>query len=98
MSKHHVLFTRKEWNKGYAHKLRRLLVYNIPDDVHRGLHKAVPPVPPLTEQEARELYVGYKKVSPLDIFDATEWLIENSPSEEFAVAMMGQSLYLRVHL
>lgn len=97
-SVHHVLFTKKCWSKGYAHKLRRMLAYNIPNDVHRNLHKAVPPVPPITEEQARELYVGYKKVSPLDIFDATEWLIENSPSEEFAIAMMGQSLYLRTFL
>lgn len=97
-SKHHLLWTRHDWNKGYAHKLRRVFAYNIPDEVHRGLHRAVAPVPPITESQARELYVEYKKLPDLGMFDALEWLIENSPTSEFCIAMMSQSLYLRCHL
>lgn len=95
VSKHHLIFTRHDWNKGYAHKLRKALVYNIPDDVHRNLHKAVAPIPLVTEQEARELFVDYRKHPDMGMFDALEWLIENAPASDFALAVMGQYLYLR---
>ena len=75
MSKHHLLFTRHDWNKGYAHKLRRLRVYEIPDEVHQELHKAVPPVPQITEWQARSLYAEYRKLDHTDLYSSLEWLI-----------------------
>lgn len=95
MSKHHLLWSRKNWNKGYAHKLRRIFAYNIPDELHRNLHKAIAPIPTITEQEARKLYTDYRKLPDLGLFDALEWLIDNAPSSDFALAIMGQYLYLR---
>ena len=97
MSKHHILFTRHTYNKGYMHKLRRLLVYEIPDAVHEELHKAIPPVPPITEFQARELYVGFIKLENPDMFDSLEWLIENAPTSDFQLAIMNQYLFLRCH-
>lgn len=94
-SAHHILFYRRVWSKGYAHKLRKLFVYEIPDDVHVGLHKAVGPVPRLTEQEARELYVAYKKVGRLDIDEALKWLIDNSSNIEFSTAIYAQLGFLQ---
>lgn len=98
MSKHHLLWTRHEWNKGYAHKLRKALAYNIPDDVHRELHRAVAPIPPLTEPQARELFVKYKKQPDMGVIDAAEWLLENSPNSDFSTAMAAQVLFLKCHL
>lgn len=98
MSKHHLLWTRHGWNKGYAHKLRKALVYNIPDDVHRELHKAVAPIPPITEQEARELFVLYKRADTMSILEAVEWLSANAPNSEFATAMAAQEIFLRCNL
>lgn len=95
MSRHHLLWTRHTWNKGYAHKLRRELVFEISDEVHRNLHKAVAPIPLITEQEARKLYTDYRKLPDLGLYDALEWLIENAPASEFAIAIMGQYMYLR---
>lgn len=98
MSKHHLLWTRHAWNKGYAHKLRRVLVYEIPDEVHQALHKAVAPVPQLTEWQARSLYVEYCKLDRKDLYSSLEWLIENAPTDEFQLAMMNQYLFLRCHV
>lgn len=98
MSKHHLLWTRHAWNKGYAHKLRRALVYEIPDDVHREMHKAVSPIPQLTESEARELYVKYKQQDHMSVLEAVEWLADNAPNSDFATAMAAQEIYLRCHL
>lgn len=98
MSKHHLLFIRKDFNKGYAHKLRRVLVYEIPDDIHVDLHNSIPPVPPITEWQARTLYMEYSKQDIHDVFDALEWLIDNAPSEEFRIAMINQALYLRCRM
>lgn len=94
-SAHHILFYRRVWNKGYAHKLRKLFVYEIPDDVHRKLHEVVGPVPRLTEPEARELYVAYKKVGRLDLNEALKWLIDNSPNAEFSTAIYAQLGFLQ---
>ncbi len=98
MSRHHILFTRHTYNKGYAHKLRRLLVYEIPDEVHQELHKQIPPVPQITEFQAKELYCAYRKLDDPDMYDSLEWLIENSPTDEFQVAIMNQYLFLRCHV
>jgi hypothetical protein len=94
-SAHHVLFYRRHWNKGYAHKLRRLFVYEIPDDVHRKLHEVVGPVPTITEHEARELFVAYKRNGDLDLNQALKWLAENAPNDEFKNAILAQLGFLR---
>lgn len=94
-SAHHILFYRRVWNKGYAHKLRRLFVYEIPDDVHRRLHEAVGPVPRITEQEARDLYVAYKKMDRLGLEHALKWLADNAPNAEFGTAILAQLGFLQ---
>lgn len=98
LSKHHLLWTRHAWNKGYAHKLRRILVYEIPDEVHQELHKAVAPVPQITEWQARSLYAEYCKLDHTDLYSSLEWLIENAPTDGFQLAMMNQYLFLRCHV
>lgn len=97
-SAHHCLFYRRHWNKGYAHKLRRIFVYEIPDDVHRKLHEVVGPVPVLTECEARELFVAYKRNGDLEIIPALEWLAENAPNSEFRTAIQAQLGFLCTYL
>ena len=92
---HHLLWTRHTWNKGYAQKLRRKLVFKIPDDVHKELHRVVAPIPPILEFEARKLYVSYED---MDLFETLDWLVENAPDEGFATAMAAQALFLRCHI
>lgn len=95
-SSHHILFARTEWNKGFKQMLRREFVYQIPDEVHRQLHQTVGRVPPLDEDEARFLWQRYKELGhDLNIFEAFEWLMKNSPNSSFAMAIMAQYGFLR---
>lgn len=90
-SAHHVLFYRRRFNKGYAHRLRKVFVYEIPDDMHTALHQVVGPVPEISEDEARSLYVEYRRLDQeLTLKEALNWLILHAPSAEFAIAMMTQ--------
>lgn len=38
---HHLLFMKKEWNSGYAKKLRERFIYKIPVWMHDELHHTV---------------------------------------------------------
>ena len=95
-SAHHLLFYRKRFNKGYAHRLRKAFVYEIPDDMHTALHKIVGPAPAISEEEAMRMYVEYKRLDQdLDLYEALNWLILNAPSAEFAMAIMAQLGFIR---
>ena len=95
-SAHHLLFYRKRFNKGYAHRLRKAFVYEIPDDMHTALHKIVGPAPEISEDEAMRMYVEYKRLDQdLDIYEALNWLILNAPNAEFAMAIMAQLGFIR---
>ena len=95
-SAHHLLFYRKRFNKGYAHRLRKAFVYEIPDKMHIALHQIVGPVPAISEDEARRIFVEYKRLDhELDIYEALNWLILNAPTAEFAMAIMAQLGFIR---
>ena len=92
----HLLFYRKRFNKGYAHRLRKAFVYEIPDDMHTALHKIVGPAPEISEDEAMRMNVEYKRLDQdLDIYEALNWLILNAPTAEFAMAIMAQLGFIR---
>ena len=93
---HHILFYRKEWDKGCKQLLRRAFVYQIPIEVHQQLHATVGHVPPLEEDEARFLWERYKELDHrLNIYEAFEWLMMNSPNAGFSMAIMAQYGFLR---
>ena len=96
---HHILFYRKEWGKGCKQLLRRSFVYEIPIEVHQALHAAVGQVPPLDEDEARLLWDRFKQLDrPLGLYEAFEWLMQNSPNAEFSMAIMAQYGFLRNYM
>lgn len=93
---HHILFYRREWDGNFKQLLRRAFVYQIPIGVHQQLHATVQKVPPLKENEARFLWNRLKQESHrLDIFEALEWLMRNSPNAEFYEAIRAQHDFLR---
>ena len=95
MSVHHILFTRRNWNKGFAHKLRKFFIYELPDDIHSALHASVPPVPRISEPEALILWTEAKKEGRIDnIYGALEWLIIHAPTTEFRNAIKEQYDFL----
>lgn len=97
--KHHLLFYRSEWNKGYNLLLRRAFIYEIPITVHQALHSSVGKVPPLDEQEGKMLWELYKQLDhELSLFEALDWLQLNAPNAEFAMAIMAQRGFLKNNL
>lgn len=96
LSAHHVLFYRRCWNKGYSHRLRRLFVFEISDDVHKKLHEVVGAVPVLEEYQARELYIEYRKLDHKpELEEALKWLVLHAPTTEFAMAIMAQLCFIQ---
>lgn len=96
---HHLLWTRRTWDRGYKLLLRRSFVYQIPIAVHQELHSVIEPIPPLSEEEARWLWTEFKAVDhEMGLFEALEWLQLHAPNSEFAMAMMAQSGFLQNHL
>lgn len=95
-SAHHILFTRRNWNKGYRRRLRKLFIYEIPDEVHKKLHKFVAPVPPITDIEAIALLNAYP--GEMELFDALEWLAYNASDQNFSTAILAQLGFLKNEL
>jgi hypothetical protein len=95
---HHILFYRKEWSKGYKQKLRRCFAYEIPIEIHQELHKKVEAVPALEEAQAKELWILYQKEGDMELDEALRWLMLNSPSADFSIAIMAQWGFLRNNL
>ena len=97
--KHHLLFYRAEWNRGYNQLLRRVFIYDIPMPVHQALHSSVGKVPPLDEQESKWLWERYRNVDhELDLYEALAWLENNAPNVEFATAIAAQRDFLENNL
>lgn len=97
--RHHLLWTRATYNKGFKLLLRRAFVYELPMDVHQRLHAAVNPIPPLDEDDAKRLWGMFKEVDhEMELFEALEWLRTNAPTSEFAIAIMAQQGFLHNYL
>ena len=96
---HHLLWTRRTWDRGYKLLLRRSFIYEIPIVVHQELHANVEPMPLLDEAEAKMLWELYKQTDQdMDIFQALTWLQLHAPNAEFAMAIMAQYGFLSNHL
>lgn len=96
---HHLLWTRRTWDRGFKLLLRRSFIYEIPIVVHQELHSVIEPIPPLSEDEARGLWIEFKAVGhEMSLFEALEWLQLHAPNSEFAMAMMAQAGFLHNHL
>lgn len=92
---HHILHYRRWWSKGYRQLLRKSFVYELPIPVHEALHNTVGPVPPLGEDEAKQLWIMYCEVKhEMDLFEALAWLQLHAPNSEFAIAIMAQYGFL----
>lgn len=97
--KHHILFYRSEWNRGCCLLLRRAFVFEIPVETHKALHAELPPVPPLTDYEARQLWHSYREFNlEMSLFEAYRWLIKYSPNDEFKEAISNQYEFMKMNL
>ena len=92
---HHIIFTRRDHDRGYKLLLRRSFIYEIPIAVHQELHANVEPVPPLSEDEARALWVELQRVDyEMELFEALEWLVAHAPNSAFKQSIAEQQRFL----
>ena len=97
--RHHILHYRRFWSKGCLQLLRRAFVYELPIEVHHELHSNVGSVPPLSDAEARQLWLAFKQLKyEMDLFEALEWLVGNAPNPEFEEAIKEQQRFLLENL
>lgn len=102
-NRHHLLFQRKNWNRGIAKELRSFFVYYLPTEIHNELHVAVVydvPIPP--PEHLKTLYAAFLEqrvdIDRLDVLDALEWLQNACDYEPFQNAIHAQLEYLADNL
>lgn len=95
--RHHLLYYRRDWETGYKGMLRRAFVYRIPKEAHKQLHTLAPGIPPLNEVEAKELWARYKALegSRMGLYEAFEWLADNTTNDEFKSAITTEYAVIR---
>ena len=97
--RHHIIFTRRDHERGYNGLLRKYFIYSIPIKVHRALHQAVEPVPVLPESDAKRMWEELQQINDhLSLFKGLKWLRLHAPNSEFAMAIMAQEAFLRDNL
>lgn len=96
---HHVLYYRRNWDRGFKALLRKSFIYSIPISVHDELHKECGPVPPIEEYEAKVLWEQFKLVNhDMRLFEGLGWLVDHAPNEDFKEAILAQKNFLRSNL
>lgn len=90
VSRHHLLWYRRDWHEGYANFLRCRFVYLIDDDLHKELHETLLNIPVPLDVE----WLAMQKPRFADPIDACDWFIENSGDEAFVEAMKLQRAFL----
>ena len=95
--KHHLLYYRRNWDIGYKQLLRRAFVYELPVEVHKKIHILATGIPPLSEQEAQELWIEYNNNTKreMGLYEALDWLVANSPNDDFRNAIMTEYAVIR---
>lgn len=93
--RHHILYQRRFWDKGYARVLRNAFVREVPVSVHRELHTHVlkdVPVPNgcLCKVAWEEYSRNKSKIDGYDVTRACAWLYVHIPDVEFRRAMQTQ--------
>lgn len=99
-NKHHLLFQRRHYAKGYAKWLREIFVYEIPIGIHDELHYAVlHDVPRPSDVELRDIYRMYLKhkeiIDNSDVLTVCEWLASACHDPAWRACMMRQYNFLK---
>ena len=92
--RHHLLFWKRNWSKGYAKLMRMAFVRYVPVVYHRELHahlRTVPVPDNALLKVAWEKYQANKlEIDSYDAARAAAWLYVNIPDEQFREAMQFQ--------
>lgn len=92
--RHHLLFVKARYSKGYAKAMCMAFVRYVPVVYHRELHTHLKTVPVPDEKLLKNAWNLYQKnKAEIDSYDAARaaaWLYVNIPDEQFRKAMQFQ--------
>ena len=99
-NRHHLIFQRKHYAKGYAKALREAFVYEIPIHIHDELHNTVlHDVPRPSDAEIKSMYLTYlahkEVIDQADILTACEWLATACRDPAWRACMFRQYNFLK---
>ena len=93
-NRHHLLFVKARYSKGYAKLMCMAFVRYVPVVYHRELHAHLKDVPVPDEKLLREAWQKYQankvEIDSYDVARAAAWLYANIPDEKFREAMQYQ--------
>lgn len=100
-NQHHLLWTRKTWNHGFAQLLRSAFIEEIDWNLHEKLHTIVEPIPVPPEAQLERAWRNYQLNKSFIQGMTTEskiyWLIEQIDDPEFKAAMQAQREFFAHH-
>lgn len=89
--RHHLLFQKRYWSKGYAKALCQAFVRYVPIAYHRELHANLPYVPVPPPELLRNAWLAYQAdkdaIDKYDVCRAAAWLYVHIPDAEFRRAL-----------
>ena len=92
--RHHLLFVKATYSKGYAKLMCMAFVRYVPVVYHRELHAHLKTVPVPDEKLLKAAWFKYQEnkieIDSYDIARAAAWLYVNIPDEQFRKAMQYQ--------
>lgn len=102
-NRHHLIFQRCHYAKGYAKALRQAFVYDLDVEIHEELHaRVLHDVPRPPDADIKAMYLEYEKHREVfqraSIIDACEWLMTSSQDPAWRGCMKRQLEYLRFKL
>ena len=102
-NKHHLIFQRCHFSKGYGFLLRQAFVYELDVDIHNKLHHGILHDIPKPSEKALETawkaYEAHKwEIMQLDIVEACEWLANAVDDPAWKACMQRQYWFLESEL
>lgn len=99
-NRHHLIFQRKHYNKGYAKALRKAFVYDLDVNIHNELHNVIlHDVPRPSDKAIRNMYFTYLRhkdvIEKADILTACEWLATACDDPAWRACMFRQYYFLK---
>ena len=92
--RHHLLFIKARYSKGYARLMCMAFVRYVPVVYHRELHAKLKSVPVPDDKLLKEAWMKYQanqaEIDSYDVARAAAWLYVNIPDEQFRQAMQFQ--------
>lgn len=97
-NRHHLIFPRVDYSKGCAKMLRDSFVYEMDEEIHRELHKALEGVPKPPDAVIRKMWMKYQEdsflIAQMDSKQACQWLMGLWDDYRWQRAMWIQIQYL----